>query len=164
MDAQLSLKETELVAVGASVAAGCIPCTQYHVKAVQTAGATADEVTRVLDAALRVKEGTRAIMQRVAREALGLAVREEQAAGAGPTDRVTALVSIAAAAAVNCPTSFRRHVEVGRGLGVRDDEIQLVVNLGKMIRAKAAEKMDQAVETPAEPVPVASCCGFQSCA
>ena len=30
MEAKLSQKEKELVAVAASVAAGCIPCTRYH--------------------------------------------------------------------------------------------------------------------------------------
>jgi len=46
MESRLSEKEKELVAVGASVAAGCIPCTRYHVKAVQAAGASPSAAPR----------------------------------------------------------------------------------------------------------------------
>ena len=34
MNERLSRKDKELVAVGVVVAAECIPCTQYHMKAV----------------------------------------------------------------------------------------------------------------------------------
>ena len=166
MEARLSQTEKELVAVGASVAAGCVPCTQYHVKAVQAAGATTEEIARAVDAALCVKDSTKGIMRQVAREALGLPAGDEPACCANPADRLTELVSIAAAVAVNCPTNFRRHVETGRTVGVRDDEIQLAIGLAKMIRARATEKTDQAASelcsAPAA-APAASCCGSSPC-
>ncbi len=55
MEARLSHKEKELVAVGASVAAGCIPCTRYHIEEVRATGATTDEITHAIEAALCVK-------------------------------------------------------------------------------------------------------------
>lgn len=187
MGAPLSMKERELVATGASVAAGCVPCTQYHVKAVRDAGATEEEVMRAIDGALAVKHGTEAVMRRVAGDALGRPTAEAHARCADEVaraaDRMTELVAIAAAVAVNCGTTFRRHVERGRAVGVRDDEIQLVVTFARMIRAKATHKMDEAtgeaaaagtVERPTAPgasdrptaaaSAPASCCGASPCA
>ncbi|MDZ7386181.1 MAG: carboxymuconolactone decarboxylase family protein [candidate division KSB1 bacterium] len=159
MEARLSQKEKELVAVGASVAAGCIPCTQYHLKEVRIAGATTEEITQAIDAALCVKSSTRGIMEKVAYDALGVPKEEQPSCCAGPTDRMKELVSIAAAVAVNCPTNFHKHVTTGRTVGVRDDEIQLVVGLAKMIRGKAMEKIDDAVKDLSAPAQAAACCG-----
>jgi AhpD family alkylhydroperoxidase len=160
MEARLSQKEKELVAVGASVAAGCLPCTQYHVKEVKAAGATVEEITHAVDAALCVKGSTRGIMEKVAYDALGLPKEEQPSCCAGPTDRMQELVSIAAAVAVNCPTNLRKHVDAGRTVGLRDEEIQLVVGLATMIRGKAMEKTDEAAKAIVAPTSAqaAACC------
>jgi AhpD family alkylhydroperoxidase len=159
MEARLSQKEKELVAVGASVAAGCIPCTEYHLKEVRAAGATVEEITQAMDAALCVKGSTRGIMEQVAYTALGVPKEEQPSCCAGPTDRMKELVSIAAAVAVNCPANLHKHVEAGRSVGVRDEEIQLVVGLAKMIRGKAMEKIDAAAKALSAPVQAEACCG-----
>ncbi|MBI5505222.1 MAG: carboxymuconolactone decarboxylase family protein [Deltaproteobacteria bacterium] len=166
METRLSEKEKELVAVAASVAAGCIPCTRYHVKAVQTAGATLDEVTGAVEVALRIKRGAAAVMEGVARTALGLNADSATAAAAGCGDRVSRLAAIAAAVAVNCTTSLERYVAIAVGTGIRGDEIRLVVGLAQMIRAKAAEKMDAASKADAAGAaadPPACGCGSSAC-
>jgi len=160
MEARLSQKEKELVAVGASVAAGCIPCTMYHLEEVRTAGAKTDEISHAVEAALCVKGSARAIMETTAYDALGSPKEEYPSCCVGPTDRMKELVSIAAAVAVSCPTNFQKHVAAGRSVGVRDEEIQLVVGIAKMIRSKAAEKVDEAarqVATPQSTAPQACC-------
>lgn len=144
MDERLSYKEKELVAVGAAVAAGCIPCTQYHMNEVKAAGATTEDITTAVDAALCVKGSAKGIMEKVAYAALGVTKEEQSACCDGPTDRLKELVSIGAAVAVNCPTNFHKHVEAGRKVGVQEDEIQVVVGIAKMIRGKAMEKVDTA--------------------
>lgn len=161
MEATLSQKEKELVAVAASVAAGCIPCTRYHVGEVRAAGATTGEITDAVEAALCVKGSARGIMEKAAYDALGSPRAEPPACCAGPTNRVKELASIAAAVAVNCPANFHKHVAVGRSVGVREDEIQLVVGLAKMIRSKAAEKVDEAARevTAPESTVDQACCG-----
>jgi len=160
MEARLSPKEKELVAVGTSVAAGCIPCTEYHLKEVWGAGATAQEITAAIEAALCVKGSARGIMEQVAHKAFGAPREEQPSCCAGPTDRVKELVSIAAAVAVNCPTNLRKHVDAGRSVGVRDEEIQLVVGLAKMIRGKATEKVDESAKSivASASVRAAACC------
>ena len=56
-------KDKELAAVGISVAAGCKPCTIYHVKEARQAGASDEEMKRVAAAALDVREGATEIMR-----------------------------------------------------------------------------------------------------
>ncbi len=60
----ISAKEKELSAVGVSVATGCKPCTDYHVKAVRKAGAADDEIEQAVADALAVRRVATAIMER----------------------------------------------------------------------------------------------------
>ncbi|MFI5398655.1 MAG: carboxymuconolactone decarboxylase family protein [Candidatus Binatia bacterium] len=161
MESRLSQKDRELVMLSASVAAGCIPCTQYHMKAVQAAGADTEEITEVVNTARNVKAGANRMMVRVASEALGLPGETEPSCFEEPTDRMTALAAIAAAVAANCPPLFHQQVQGGRAVGVGDDEIRLVVRIGQMIRGKATEKMDEAAEgtSAAASVPADGQCG-----
>jgi len=97
----------------------------------------------------------------VAYQALGVPREEQPSCCAGPTDRMKELVSIAAAVAVNCPTNLRKHGDAGRSVGVRTEEIQLVVGLAKMIRSKAMEKTDEVAKELAAPTcaPLQASCG-----
>jgi AhpD family alkylhydroperoxidase len=51
----LSLKEKELVYLGASVAAGCKPCTTFHCEKAQQTGASEDEIKTAFSDALSVQ-------------------------------------------------------------------------------------------------------------
>ena len=48
-------KTLELIAVGASVAAGCIPCLDYHVQAAREAGASHAELATAVKMARKVR-------------------------------------------------------------------------------------------------------------
>ncbi len=56
-------KEKELAAVGISVAAGCKPFANYHVKEARQAGASDEEMKQAAAAALNVREGATEIMR-----------------------------------------------------------------------------------------------------
>ena len=49
--------EKELVFFGASVAAGCKPCMNYHVEQLRAAGATDDEIRLAIADATHVRNG-----------------------------------------------------------------------------------------------------------
>ena len=61
-------KEKELAAVGISVATGCKPCTDHHMKAVRKAGASEKEIKQAVADALEVRKDATEI--RGAKEAL----------------------------------------------------------------------------------------------
>ncbi len=57
-----TLREKELVAVGASVAAGCKPCTTYHVKQVRETGASDEEIQQAIADAICVRNSAAKII------------------------------------------------------------------------------------------------------
>src|SRR5574342_1013408 len=62
----LTQKEKELIAVAASIASGCVPCTMHHVKAVREAGASEAEVLGATRIALDVRDNATEMMAEVA--------------------------------------------------------------------------------------------------
>jgi AhpD family alkylhydroperoxidase len=136
----LTPKERELVSVGASLAAGCKLCANYHFKKVRTAGATDEEIEQAMTDAIAVRDSARRIMEWHGLKLLGRKLRGEDSETPGEgegTTRITELVSIAAAFAVNCTSSLEKHIEAARSLGITDDDIQAVVDLGRFIKGKA---------------------------
>ena len=84
----LTFKEKELVNIGASVATGCKPCTDFHFMKVREAGANDEEVQAAIADAVAVRDGARAIMQSHGMRHLGLAAQD------APPDREVAATRI----------------------------------------------------------------------
>ena len=59
----LNVKEKELVNIGASVATGCKPCTDFHFKKVRDAGATDGEIKKTISYAMVVRDSAKEIME-----------------------------------------------------------------------------------------------------
>jgi len=51
----LTLRDRELVALGAALAAGCIPCIEYHVPRAREAGLSDPEITEAIDLADKIR-------------------------------------------------------------------------------------------------------------
>ncbi len=54
----------ELIAVGASVAANCQPCLQYHLKAALESGADKEEIADAIEIARMVRKGASSNMDK----------------------------------------------------------------------------------------------------
>jgi AhpD family alkylhydroperoxidase len=136
----LTARERELVAVGTSLAAGCKPCTDYHLKKVRKAGASDEEIEQAMKVAIAVRDKAEKIMERHGFKLLGfkrLKRTEDEDEEPGETTRMTELVSVGAAFAVSCTSSLEEHVAIARSVGVEDDEIEAVVRLAQFIKGKA---------------------------
>jgi len=138
----LRLKERELVAVGASLAAGCRPCTDYHVKAAREAKLDDVDLRRAMNVALAVRRDALEVMQAYGLQHLGDAPGASDGVGAQSV-RTDALVAVAAAIAVNCTTNLERHLAAARNLGVNDDEIADIAKLATFIRGKATAHVEK---------------------
>ena len=57
MENKLDEKTEKLIALGAAVAANCIPCFENLYEGAITSGITSEEINRVVDIAGRVKNG-----------------------------------------------------------------------------------------------------------
>ncbi len=150
----LRLKERELVAVGVSVAAGCKPCTDYHIKAARKARATADDIRRAVADGLGVRLHATEIMRDHALSQLGDNDHAAAAEALGEVDRLGALIGLGAAFAVNCTSCFGQLRPEAEAHGVTEAEIADVVELARFIKGKAVshiERIAGAPEQEAEP-------------
>ena len=77
----LSQKEKELIAVGGSVAAGCVKCSHYHFRQAFEQGASQDEVLRAVIEATAVINDSVVILQRTAYELMDVEVERASESG-----------------------------------------------------------------------------------
>ncbi|MFQ5629906.1 MAG: carboxymuconolactone decarboxylase family protein [bacterium] len=138
--------EKELVYIGASVAAGCKPCTSYHVKKAREAGATDEEIEQATSVAIGVRVSAANVMAEHGQKLLGAAAGQDAKENGENTSRITELISIAAAFAVNCTSSLEKHLAAGRTVGITDDEIKSVLKGALFIKGKAASHVDRIEE------------------
>jgi len=162
----LTTREKELAAVGISIAAGCRPCTDYHVKAARAARVEDADIQGAIAAAVAVRTAATAAM-----EAHGFAHLGPVAAAAAPDDgrradtRVGALVAVGAALAVSCTGGLAEHLATARSLGVSADEVDAVADLVGFIKERAASHVDRLVAAyvpaaaAARPEAAAAACG-----
>jgi AhpD family alkylhydroperoxidase len=141
----ITKKEKELASVGISIAAGCKPCTDYHLKAVREAGATDNEIRRAIEDAVALRSAATSIMKYYGRSHLGEAEHEEVAAK--PQDRVAELIGIGAAFAVNCVSSLENYSRYAESVGVTREEILEIAKLAKFIKERGASHVDRWAES-----------------
>ena len=138
------LKERELAAVGASIAASCKPCTDYHVKAARAAKLDDHEIRQAINEAVDVRQDALEVMKAYGLQHLGEGVDAPGDHG-GESTRIKELVTVAAAIAVNCTTNLERHLAAARTLGITDDEIGEITKLATFIKDKAASHVEKMV-------------------
>ena len=137
--------EKELIAVGISVAAGCKPCVDYHLKAVRRAGASDDEIEHAIADAVAVREdATRIIEDYTLRQLDGAGVSNDPRPDE-EADRMQVAVSIGAAFAVNCTSSLQRYLTIAESLGISQQDIEEIAKLAAFIKGKAASHGERLV-------------------
>jgi AhpD family alkylhydroperoxidase len=150
----LERKDKELVAVAASLAAGCIPCTEHHSIAVREAGASESEVRWAGVLGMAVKRRSLAVMGALATERLGLVTSRVDAASEFEVDkpRLAPLVTLAAAVAAHCVPALEQSVSHARRLAWPEPDIRRALGIGRMVRETGARKADEAASRLLEPV------------
>jgi len=148
----ITSKEKELAAVGISIATGCMPCTDFHVKKVREFGASDAEIKQAITDALSVRREAAEIM-----EAYGLARLEGRNNPAGDpkhastTDRMNELVCIGAAFGVNSVSCLKTHLEAAESVGISHEDITTVLKLSAFIKGKAASHVEHLAESLEKP-------------
>jgi AhpD family alkylhydroperoxidase len=133
----ITVKEKELAAVGISVASGCKPCTNYHVKAVREAGASDEEIKQAVADALSVRKSATEFMKLHALARLGQEGSHRHADGPDPLNRVRDL---------------KEHLAAAETVGISQEEVAEIVKLAAFIKERAASHVERLVRTPEEEV------------
>ena len=146
-------KEKELVAVAASIASGCLPCTTQHIKLARETGASEREVLRSIYIASDVRDNVTEIMIEAAQgnPVNEYPTRTQSDAMKGPIDD---LVSIGAALACNSVAGLEYYLTRARAAGASTRQIQTVAGIARAIRKEAEEEADAIIGNLFEPTQV----------
>jgi AhpD family alkylhydroperoxidase len=146
----LTQKEKELVAVAASIASGCVPCTMHHIEAVREAGASEAEVLGATRIALDVRDNATEVMAEVAQGSLNYEYPGKAQSGSikHPIDN---LVALGAALACNSVAGLEYYLITARATGASTHQIQTAIGIARSIRKSAAEKADSRIGSLIEP-------------
>jgi len=159
----ITLKEKELTAVGISIAAGCKPCTHYHVRKAREADASTVEIKQAIADALLLRRAAADIMETHGLAELGEQQPAAEAVQLDTADRVRELVCIGAAYGVNCVSSLQVHLDAAERVGISRDDVDTVVKLSAFIKGKAASHVERLAESVKKPEmvyekEVSACC------
>jgi AhpD family alkylhydroperoxidase len=152
--AALTETQQELIAVGVSIAAGCKPCTAYHLKAARAAGASDEEIRQAVAHALEMRRSATEIMARLADKLLGSAP-EIGASSPAEKSLTDVLISAGAAFAVNCGTNLESHLNAARQMGATDYQMQITLTIARAVKNMADQKVEAAA---AKVAPEGACC------
>ena len=149
----LTQKEKELIAVAASIASGCLPCTEHHLKAVREAGASEPEIFGAIGIASDVRDNATEIMAEAAQGNPNYEYPTMAQSGA-IEQPIGQLVSLAAALACNSVAGLEHHLTAARAAGASTRQIQTAIGIAQNIRRSAAEKADSRIGSLIEPTEV----------
>jgi AhpD family alkylhydroperoxidase len=139
----LSPEEKCLVGLGASVAAGCQPCTSYHVKTGRDAGVSELGIRLAVEAALAARASATQDMARYAEAEQG-SIPVVEAGFRADRKRLVALISVSAAFAANCVAEVEVQAREARAQGADDAQILAALALGRRVAQAAASKVEAA--------------------
>jgi AhpD family alkylhydroperoxidase len=134
----LTIKETELVNFGASIAAGCKPCTSYHFRKVKEAGASNEEIKNVIEDSINIRELAKKEMENHAKSLIGVPEQPYIKKDIPNSDRVKVLVSIGAAFAVNCTSTLNNFIALSESVGITTEDIIIIFRSATLVKRKAA--------------------------
>jgi AhpD family alkylhydroperoxidase len=130
----LSAEQTELVAVGASVGAGCRPCVSHHLKAGAKAGLAGEQLLAAVAGAERVSAEAAVTMGDHARATLGPGVTSP----ALLSRLEEALASLGAALGANDATNIERQLHAAADLGASRSQLQQAIDTAHNVQENAA--------------------------
>ncbi len=172
-EAGISIVEKEVAAVAISVAAGCRPCTLYHLRAARECGTGDAAIEQAVRDGLAARHEAASSMQDFCEEKLHRSQAREparkpdaetNAKEGGSADggngrsidpsvaapdqasqeaRARALSALGAAAAVNCTPGLRQALDNAVSAGISLREVELIGRLAAFIRAMAAGHVDK---------------------
>ncbi len=152
----LPAKQKHLVAVGASIAAGCQPCTLSFASAAREAGACERGLRFAVDCGLAGRESATAQMASWAREKLPNP--EVDAAFGAERTLLEALIAVASAVAANSAALVKDRVDGARSIGASLEQIGIAVEIGRMARRGAEREADSALSAALGRASKERCC------
>ena len=152
----LSAEQKELVAVGASVGAGCQPCVSHHLKAGAQAGLDGEQLLAAVASAERVSAEAAVAMGDHTRDKLGTDVTSP----ALLSRLEEALASLGAALGANDKTNIERQLRAAAELGASRSQLEQAIETAHTVQENAARihlrEAERLLDTLASPTAATS--------
>jgi len=132
---RLTPEQKELVAIGASVGAGCLPCTSFHFNLSRKIGIEAGRMGAAVADAERVVSDARDRLLAHVSEELG----RDAEASAGTPRVESELAALGAAIAANSLPNIRRHMIQASECGLSGSQLAEAISVAERVQRKAAE-------------------------
>jgi AhpD family alkylhydroperoxidase len=137
MKMTIEMKEKELIAVGLSVASGCMPCTNYHVTKAREEGAKDEDIVKTIEEVIVLRNTATAIMENHALSRLDKSLKPvAQDNGAKNAPRIAHLLSLGVAYVLSCTTTLKNSLSTAEAAGICEEDIAEVINLAAFIKDK----------------------------
>lgn len=153
----LEQKDKELVAIGASIGAGCGPCIDHHIPAGRDAGLTEAELTRAVEVAEATHQAAVQLLSRRSHQLLHSA--EPQTGGPiqpPPSSRPDELVALGASIGGNCHPLLEQHIVGALRQGLIPSQVRSAIKMAQIVQQHAADitarKAEAAIEAAGHPV------------
>ncbi len=150
---KFSPKDKGLVAVAASIASGCLPCTTQHLKAAREAGATEAEIGEVVEIALSARNNVTIIMAEAAQGNPNPRYPLDDRTGS-LRQPMRELVSFAAAMACNSIKGLEVNLTRAQAAGVTPRLIRTAALIAQAVREEASDQAEAIFERMIEPTSV----------
>lgn len=134
----LTKSEQELVAIGASVGAGCHPCTEYHLAEATRVGIGRDVLLQAVADAECVKRSAYNELAVRSRELLSEAA-ELPPSCCDDTNMTKEFVSVGSAVGANSLAQLRKHIDQARSVGIDSAKLALAVEVARNVQVHAGE-------------------------
>jgi AhpD family alkylhydroperoxidase len=139
---RLSDKEIEIVNLSISIAAGCQPCTKYHIKKCKKTEISNDEIHDVIKKTQHIYNNAIEIMTTKAFAELNNKNYSINKSTIDNTNRIDTCIGIAVSYTVNNTTLFKDYLSLADNLGITKKEILEIIEITKFIYAKAKAHVD----------------------
>jgi AhpD family alkylhydroperoxidase len=147
----LTARQKELVAVGASIGAGCHPCVSHHLKAGANAGLDGEQLLAAVSQAERVTAEAAVLMADHARSKLGPNVTIP--AELSPLDE--ALAALGAALGANDASAIDLQMQTAHDFGASRSQLERAIEAAKTVQENAsrihvreAQRLLDSITTP----------------
>jgi len=144
-DTKMSLtnKEIELVYLGASIGAGCKPCTSYHFQKAKEVGASDKEIKTTITVSINIRDAAKKEMENHTMKLLGTTTQDDVNKDNLNPDRLNVLVSIGSAFTVNCTSTLNNYFALGKSFGITNEDLNNILRATKLVKMKAASFVDK---------------------
>jgi len=149
----LNTKEKQLVYLSASIAAGCQPCTRYHIRKSKEGGLSDTEINQTIALAISIREEATLFMNSFSYNPK--ASKNKQEENKVKISCNEALIGIAANYSVNFPSGLQKYLHLVKNIGISNKKLGEIISISKSVIDKARAHVDMVtdkigVEKPVE--------------